>query len=56
MLNFLSQNIGTIIVCLCLAVVIFFIIKKMVKDKKAGKSSCGCNCSACAMHGECHKK
>ena len=26
----------------------------LVKDKKAGKSSCGCNCANCAMAGKCH--
>ena len=26
----------------------------MIRDKKAGKSSCGCNCAKCAMAGKCH--
>jgi hypothetical protein len=28
----------------------------LIKDKKAGKSSCGCNCSHCAMAGKCHSQ
>ena len=33
-------------------------IKKagFIKDKKAGKSSCGCNCANCAMAGKCHSQ
>jgi hypothetical protein len=54
MIDFISENIGTIIVGLILAVIIFIIIRKMVKDKHSGKSSCGCNCSGCANAGICH--
>ena len=44
---------------LVLAVVILIagaIIYKLVKDKKKGKSSCGCNCAHCAMAGSCHNQ
>lgn len=44
---------ATIIISLILAAIVFFIVKKMVKDKKQGKSSCGCNCSSCPMGGCC---
>lgn len=39
--------ISTVIVALVLASIVFLIIKKMVKNKKEGKSSCGCNCENC---------
>ena len=26
-----------------------------LRQKKAGKSSCGANCAHCAMHGQCHE-
>jgi len=42
---------GTIIVGAALVVIVALIIRKMIKDKKAGKSSCGCNCGEC--HGNC---
>ena len=45
---------ATIWISLALAAVVAAIIVKLVRDKKAGKSSCGCNCSCCAMHGSCH--
>ncbi len=56
MLIWLQQNIWTIIICAVLALVLFLIIRSMIRNKKAGKSSCGCGCSNCAMNGECHKK
>lgn len=51
MLTFLKANTGTIAVALILAVIVFLIIKKIVKDKKAGKGICGGDCSKC--HGNC---
>ncbi len=44
---------GTIIVAIGLLTVVGFIIKSMVKDKKAGKSlHCGNDCKHCGGH--CH--
>ena len=55
MLEFLIANIGTIIVFVVLAIIVGTIIYKMYRDKKQGKSSCGCNCASCPMANECHK-
>lgn len=46
---------GNFIIILILAAIVAGIAVKMVKDKKAGKSSCGCGCANCALRGECHK-
>lgn len=56
MFAWLAENITTIIISLVLIAVVVMIIRKTVKDKKQGKSSCGCNCSKCAMSGMCHSK
>lgn len=56
MFTWLVENIATIIIILALAVIIGLIVAKLVKDKKQGKSNCGCNCANCAMSGSCHKK
>lgn len=47
---------GTAIVLVILAGIVAFVIRGMVKDKKAGKSlQCGGNCGACAAcGGHCH--
>ena len=54
MLDFLSQNIGTIAVLLGVLAVVALIIFRLVKNKKKGKSSCGCNCGCCPNSALCH--
>ena len=56
MISWISQNLATIIICLVLALIVTLIIVGLVRDKKKGKSSCGCNCAHCAMAGSCHNK
>ncbi|MCR5310308.1 MAG: FeoB-associated Cys-rich membrane protein [Lachnospiraceae bacterium] len=56
MAEFFASNLGTIIVLLILAAVVFLIVRSIVKDKKKGKSTCGSNCAHCAMSGTCHGK
>ena len=47
---------GTFVVLLVLAAVVALIVFSIVRDRKAGKCSCGCKCSCCPMAGQCHKK
>ena len=56
MLAWITENIGTILISTVLLLVVVLIIRRLVKDKKKGKSSCGCNCAHCAMSGSCHQK
>lgn len=56
MLQWISANIGTILISLVLLAVVALIIRSMVHDKKQGKSSCGGNCASCAACGSCHNK
>ncbi|MDO5137233.1 MAG: FeoB-associated Cys-rich membrane protein [Oscillospiraceae bacterium] len=56
MVTWLAENLGTILVTIFLIVIVTSIIRKMVKDKKQGKTTCSCNCSTCAMCQYCHKK
>jgi hypothetical protein len=56
MLLWLQENIGTILVCLVLLVIVGLVVGKMIKDKRQGKSSCSCGCSNCGMQGHCHGK
>ncbi len=46
--------ISTIIVLFVVILFVGFIIYKMYKDKKAGKSACGCKCSGCPNSSLCH--
>ena len=52
----ISENIATIIICAVLIAVVAAIIAGMIRNKKRGKSSCGCGCSDCPMIGSCHPK
>ena len=56
MIQFITANIGTIVIALVVAGIVEAIIVSVVRDKKKGKSSCGCGCENCAMKGQCHTK
>ena len=56
MLSWIAGNLSTIIISLVLICLVTAIIVGMVKNKKNGKSSCGCSCSGCPMSGSCHQK
>ncbi|MBQ7186227.1 MAG: FeoB-associated Cys-rich membrane protein [Ruminococcus sp.] len=56
MLAWLSANLGTIIVSIILLLILSAAVMKLIKDRKSGKSSCGCGCAGCAMHGACAKQ
>ncbi|MBR4580324.1 MAG: FeoB-associated Cys-rich membrane protein [Lachnospiraceae bacterium] len=56
MIQFITANIGTIVIALVVAGIVAAIIVSIVRDKKKGKSSCGCGCENCAMKGQCHTK
>ncbi len=56
MLKWICDNIGLIIICTILIVLVTLAIISVIKDKKKGRSSCGCNCGSCPMSGSCHSK
>lgn len=54
MLEFFTQNLGTIIVGIIVLAIILAIILKLRNDKKHGKLSCGCDCENCPNSKNCH--
>ena len=54
MLEFLTQNAGTILVAGVLVLVLSLAFLKIRKDKKNG-GGCGCGCSGCPSQGICSK-
>ncbi|MBE6948946.1 MAG: FeoB-associated Cys-rich membrane protein [Ruminococcaceae bacterium] len=54
MLNWISTNLPTIAILLVLVGVLTAIVMNMIKNKRAGKSSCSCGCEGCANRGSCH--
>ena len=55
MLTLLTDNLGTVLIALILAAIVIGIIVNLLKDKKKGRSSCGCGCEHCAMKETCHQ-
>lgn len=53
MLAWLMENWGTLLICAILVVVVAAILVSMKRNKKQGKSSCGCGCQNCPMSGSC---
>ena len=51
MLAWLAANAINIVLVLVIAVVVGLILRGMIRDKKAGKSSCGGNCAGCGACG-----
>ncbi|MDR1017497.1 MAG: FeoB-associated Cys-rich membrane protein [Lachnospiraceae bacterium] len=41
---------GQVLVSLIIVAIVCLVVYKLFKDKKNGKSSCGCNCANCDMH------
>ncbi len=54
MWNWLMDHLATILISLALLAVVVLIVRHFVRQKKQGKSSCGCDCAACALRGSCH--
>ena len=54
MLEWLYSNLANILVLAAVSGIVTLAVISMIRDKKAGKSSCGCNCAKCAMAGKCH--
>ncbi len=54
MLQWIEANLSTILICFALIVIVAMIIWHLVRQKKQGKSSCGCTCAHCALSGSCH--
>ena len=56
MLNWITANLSTIVISAILLAIVTSISLHLIRQKKQGRSSCGCNCAHCAMHGQCHGK
>ena len=54
MFSWIGANIGSILICLVLLAVVALILRSLIRQKKQGKSSCGC--AHCAMQGACHSQ
>ena len=39
--------VATVIVAAAVVAIVFLAARKIIRDKKSGKSSCGCSCDGC---------
>ena len=53
MLNFIADNLLTILVFMIIAAMVAAIIRKMISDRKKGISSCGGKCGCCPNSSLC---
>ncbi len=53
MLTWLSANLINIALVAVLVLIVGLLLRGMIRDKKAGKSSCGCNCASCGACSGC---
>ncbi|MBQ7736265.1 MAG: FeoB-associated Cys-rich membrane protein [Oscillospiraceae bacterium] len=54
MIAWLTANAGTVLVALVLLSAVALILAGMRRDRRQGRTSCGCSCENCALHGQCH--
>ena len=53
MLTWLSANLINIVLVAVLALIVTLLIRGMIRDRRAGKSSCGGSCASCGACGSC---
>ena len=51
MLTWLASNLINIVIIVILVLIVGFVIRGMIRDRKAGKSSCGGSCASCGACG-----
>ena len=58
MLLWLQMNAGTLAVSMVLVAAVGAIVGKLLRDRRAGRRACGCDCGSCAgctMQGRCRE-
>ncbi len=56
MLAWLSANLINIALVAVITLIVGLLIRGMIRDKKAGRSSCGGNCAGCASCVRCERE
>jgi len=56
MLDRLIAMFPSIFLGVLIAILVLLAIRKLVKDRKSGKSSCSGSCGDCPFGGQCHQK
>lgn len=51
----ITANLATILIALVLLAVVVCIVWRLIRNRKKGKSTCGCGCENCPGSQFCHK-
>ena len=54
--QWLIENLGSIVVVLVLIAIVSAIIVHMIRQKRPGRGGCGWGCDGCANSGYCHPR
>ena len=54
MLQFLMTYGDSLLIGLAVLAIVALIVRKLYRDRKRGRSSCGCGCDHCPSAGACH--
>ena len=55
MLAWISANLINIALVVLIVLIVCLLLRGMIRDRKAGKTSCGCNCASCGTCNGCSK-
>ena len=56
MWGWITANLATLLISAALAAIVAAVIAVMIRNRKKGRSPCGCGCSGCALKGKCRKQ
>ncbi len=55
MLQFLKENLATIIIAAVVFGLMAWVVIHKVRQRQKGESGCGCGCAGCSEASSCHK-
>ncbi len=56
MIQWLSENLATILVALIVFAVLALAVAKLIRDKRRGRGGCSCGCGGCPHAGTCRRE
>ena len=53
MISWLTTNLATVLVGLIVLACVALAVRKLIRDRRAGRRACGCDCGPCAGCAAC---
>ena len=48
MISWIGENFASLVLLLVVALIVFWLIKSKIKERKCGTCGCGCGCAGCS--------